>query len=164
MWLASDVFDARRGAEGAPVRYLVPVQVFYLLLCVVAAAEQPANIVVAAHTFWDDLFGKVAGKCEKKRSLVIWTRKWRALHCVIRKRKYPKIVQNCAYFRTDAKKSCDKQRKKDICIFISESQNYFGNSCISQDMFYRDIIYIIKRVRREFVGNQIDIRNFYNKF
>lgn len=81
LWLATDVFDARRGAEGASVRYLVPVQMFYLLLRVVAAGEQPANIVVAAHTFWDDLFGKVAGKY-KKRSLVISTQKRGTLYSV----------------------------------------------------------------------------------
>lgn len=141
MWLASDVFDARRGAEGAPVGYLVPVQVFYLLLCVVAAAEQPANIVVAAHTFWDDLFGKVAGKC-KKRSLVISTRKRRTLYFVTRKRKSPKIAQSYAYFRTDVT-NVAASREKRIFIFLPPNRRIILIILVFLRI-YRDIIYIIK--------------------
>lgn len=63
--LAGDVLDARQSAEGAPIGYLVPVQMFNLLLRIAAAGEQPANIVVAAHTFWDYLLDEVAGNREK---------------------------------------------------------------------------------------------------
>lgn len=59
--LTGDVLDACQGAEGAPIRYFVPAQIINLPLRVVAAGKQPANVIVAAHTFRHDLLEEVAG-------------------------------------------------------------------------------------------------------
>ena len=57
----SDILDARQGTECTSVGHFVPTQIVSLFLRVAAATEQPTDVIVAAHTFRDDLLDEVAG-------------------------------------------------------------------------------------------------------
>lgn len=62
---AGDILDAGQVTEAASVGHLVPAQIVDLSFRVVAAGEQPANVVVAAHTLRHDLLDEVAEKREQ---------------------------------------------------------------------------------------------------
>lgn len=93
--LAGDVLDARQGAEGTPIRYFVPVQMIDLLLRVVTAGKQPANVIVAAHTFRHDLVEEVAGTCEEIADYL----GAKAANAIppLGRRKSPKIMRNIRF-------------------------------------------------------------------
>lgn len=60
LWLTSDVLDARQRADIGPIGHFIPAQVIDFFFRIVATSEKPANVVVAAHTFRNDLLDKIA--------------------------------------------------------------------------------------------------------